>query len=161
MIPRVSYTLRNGLTTSARSSAITPATIPSMRSVNFFLLGFRFPAASVSTATLEAIQRSTGLRPCHSLPETTSFSHFLVGAVISLKPCRRVEERRLSLVPSEHEVSGRRRDNRPVRLSRIRNPGQFEALQRAVLLSTGAVDDENTRLCRGFRRARRGATRRI
>ncbi len=46
----------------ARSIALINATIPSIRSVLFFLEGFQLSAASVSMETLEAIQRSTGLR---------------------------------------------------------------------------------------------------
>ena len=60
--------------------------MPSMRSVDFFLLGLRLPAASDWTATLVTIQRRTGCPPSRSLPEMTHFSNSLVGAVMSLKP---------------------------------------------------------------------------
>jgi len=57
---RASYTLVCSRRSRVRPRAMIPATMPSIRSMLFFLLGLRFPAASVSTATLEAIHRSTG-----------------------------------------------------------------------------------------------------
>jgi AcrR family transcriptional regulator len=53
--------------TRARPMAMISATIPSMRSVDLSLAGFRLPAGSWATATLAAIQRVTGLPPCASL----------------------------------------------------------------------------------------------
>jgi hypothetical protein len=50
--------------------AMIVATIPSMRSVDLSLAGFRLPAGSWATATLAAIQRVTGLAPWASLHET-------------------------------------------------------------------------------------------
>ena len=52
--------------------AITAETIPSIFSVDFFLLGFKLPAASVSTVTFDAIHRNTGLPPCFNAPLITS-----------------------------------------------------------------------------------------
>ena len=63
----------------ARSSAITRATMPSMRSGLGFLEGFQLSAASVSIETLPAIQRSTGWPPWASRPPRTNSSSFFVG----------------------------------------------------------------------------------
>ena len=42
--------------------------MPSMRSVDFALSGFRFPGASAANVKLPAFHRSTGLAPCWSSP---------------------------------------------------------------------------------------------
>ena len=55
------------------------ATIPSIRSVLFFLEGIQLSVASVSMETLDAIQRNAGLPPCANYPASTSSASFFVG----------------------------------------------------------------------------------
>src|SRR4029453_12908293 len=64
------------------------ATMPSMRSVDLSLAGFRLPAGSWATATLAAIQRVTGLPPWARLVETITFSSSRVGAAMERNPWR-------------------------------------------------------------------------
>ena len=71
MAPRVSYTDPPSSLTIARPSAITAATIPSIRSLLLALSGFMFPAGSIRTDTFDAIHRTTGLSPCRSSPRLT------------------------------------------------------------------------------------------
>jgi hypothetical protein len=58
------------------------ATMPSIRSVDLALLGLMFPAASVSTATFWAHQRSTGWPPWSSRSSSTRRSSSFDGADI-------------------------------------------------------------------------------
>ena len=58
---------------SSRSTAITSAATPSIRSVETFLETFRLPAASCSTATLLRFQRSTGWPSWRSVRDRIGF----------------------------------------------------------------------------------------
>ncbi len=64
----------------ARSIAMTSATMPSMRSVDFDFEGLTFPAGSISRTTFPAIHASTGLFPCATRRCLIRFSRSIVGA---------------------------------------------------------------------------------
>jgi len=54
----------------ARPRAMIVATMPSMRSIDFFFEGLRFPAASISKATLLVIGHVAGHPAQHGMPAT-------------------------------------------------------------------------------------------